>query len=161
MKLTMEIITESLKGKLESLVSYLCQITKGFENIAVDIECTNLKTAIFALSVETKQYAEEISNQLKELDITIPLTYTDQLWKKIESDIHEQASYSKGGEIVAFCNNCEIYFNKFYEDILQEYFPLKIFKEIITYQLYATRFSFMKIRLLNTIRFSNKNTGSE
>ncbi len=132
MKITMEIITESLKGKLESLVSYLCQITKGFENIAVDIECANLKTAIVAISVETKQYAEEISNQLKELDITIPLTYTDQLWKKIESDIHEQASYSKGGEIVALCNNCEIYFNKFYEDILQEYFPLKIFKEIIT-----------------------------
>lgn len=156
MKITMESINETLKGKLQSLVSYLCQITKGFETIAEDIECTNLKTAIFALSVETKQYAEEISNQLHELNIIIPLTATDQLWKKIETDIHEQASFSKGGEIVALCNNCEIYFNKFYEDILQEYFPLKNFKDIITYQLYATRFSFMKIRLLNTLRFSNK-----
>ena len=156
MKITMESINETLKGKLQSLVSYLCQITKGFETIAEDIECTNLKTAIFALSVEAKQYAEEISNQLHELNIIIPLTATDQLWKKIETDIHEQASFSKGGEIVALCNNCEIYFNKFYEDILQEYFPLKNFKDIITYQLYATRFSFMKIRLLNTLRFSNK-----
>ena len=156
MKITMESINETLKGKLQSLVSYLCQITKGFETIAEDIECTNLKTAIFALSVETKQYAEEISNQLHELNIIIPLTATDQLWKKIETDIHEQASFSKGGEIVALCNNCEIYFNKFYEDILQEYFPLKTFKDIIKYQLYATRFSFMKIRLLNTLRFDNK-----
>ena len=156
MKITMESINETLNGKLQSLVSYLCQITKGFETIAEDIECTNLKTAIFALSVEAKQYAEEISNQLHELNIIIPLTATDQLWKKIETDIHEQASFSKGGEIVALCNNCEIYFNKFYEDILQEYFPLKNFKDIITYQLYATRFSFMKIRLLNTLRFSNK-----
>lgn len=151
----MEGITDALKGKLGSLVSYLCQITKGFESIAEDIECTNLKTAMFALSVEAKQYAKEISNQLEELNISIPVTATDQLWKKIEADIHEQAGFSKGGEIVALCNNCEIYFNKFYEDILIEYLPLKNFKDIITYQLYATRFSFMKIRLLNRLRFSS------
>jgi hypothetical protein len=155
MKLTMEGISDALKGKLESLVSYLCQITKEFESIAVDIECTNLKTAIFALSVEAKQYAKEISNQLEGVNVSIPLKATDQLWKKIESDIHEQAGFSKGGEIVALCNNCEIYFNKFYEDILLEYLPLKNFKDIITYQLYATRFSFMKIRLLNRLRFSS------
>jgi hypothetical protein len=158
MELTMEGMTDTLKGKLESLVSYLRQITKGFENIAVDIECTNLKTAIFALSVEAKQYAKEISNQLDKLNISIPLTATDQLWKKIESDIHEQAGFSKGGEIVALCNNCEIYFNKFYEDILIEYLPLKNFRDIITYQFYATRFSFMKIRLLNRLRFNSDDT---
>lgn len=151
----MDAITDALKGKLESLVSYLCQVTKGFESIAVDIECANLKTAIFALSIEAKQYAEEINDQLKELNITIPLTAGDLLWKKIESDIHEQASFSKGGEIVALCNNCEIYFNKFYEDILLEYLPLKNFKDIITFQLYATKVSFMKIRLLNKLRFSS------
>lgn len=156
MKAIMENINESLKGKLQSLVSYLCQVTKGFETIATDIECANLKTAIFTLSVEARQYAEEISAKMEELNITIPLTATDQLWKKIESDIHEQAGFSKGGEIVALCNNCEIYFTKFYEDILLEYMPLKNFKDIITFQLYATRFSFMKIRLLNTLRFSTK-----
>jgi hypothetical protein len=156
MNTVMESISESLKGKLQSLVSYLCQVTRGFETIAVDIECANLKTAIFTLSVEARQYAEEISTKMEELNITIPLTATDQLWKKIESDIHEQAGFSKGGEIVALCNNCEIYFTKFYEDILLEYLPLKNFKDIITFQLYATRFSFMKIRLLNTLRFSTK-----
>jgi hypothetical protein len=155
MKLTMESITDTLKGKLESLVSYLCLITKGFEGVAVDVECHNLKTALFALSIEAQQYAEEIRSQLEELNITIPMAASDELWKKIESDIHEQASFSKGGEITALCNNCEIYFNKFYEDILLEYLPLKNFKEIITFQLYATRFSFMKIRLLNKLRFSN------
>ena len=156
----MESITDKVKEKLGSLVSYLCQINKEFESIAVDIECTNLKTAIFALSIEAKQYAKEISNQLEELNISIPLAATDQLWKKIESDIHEQADFSRGGEIVALCNNCEIYFNKFYEDILLEYLPLKNFKDIITYQLYATRFSFMKIRLLNRLRFSNSTTAA-
>ena len=158
MKLTMEGMTDALKGKLEGLVSYLCQVTKGFESIAVDIDCRNLKTAMLALSVEAKQYAKEIRNQLEELDINIQLTPTDQLWKKIESDMHEQASFSKGGEIVALCDNCETYFNRFYEDLLTEYLPLKNFKDIITYQLYATRFSFMKIRLLNRLRFNNTDT---
>ena len=82
MKAIMEVISESLKGKLQSLVSYLCQVTKGFETIAVDIECANLKTAIFTLSVEARQYAEEISTKMEELNISIPLTATDQLWKK-------------------------------------------------------------------------------
>lgn len=160
MKAIMDSISESLKGKLQSLVSYLCQITKGFENVAEDIDCANLKTAIFNLSVEARQYAEEISTKLEALNVSIPLTATDQLWKKIEKDIHEQAGFFKGGEIVALCNNCEIYFNKFYEDILMEYLPVKNFKDIITFQLHATRFAFMKIRLLNKLRFNDNNAVS-
>lgn len=151
----MESINDSLKEKLQRLVSYLCQVTKGFENIAVDVECTKLKTAIFTLSIEARQYAEEISDQLQEININLPVTATDQLWKKIESDIYEQAGCLKGGEIIALCNNCEKYFNKFYEDILLEYLPVKNFKDIITFQLYATKLSFMKIRLLNKLRFNN------
>lgn len=151
----MESINESVKEKLQSLVSYLCQVTKGFEDIADDIDCANLKTAMFTLSDEAWQYAEEITARVKELNISIPLMPTDQLWKKIESDVHDEADTSKGGEIVALCNNCELYFNKFYEEVLHEYLPLKNFKDIITFQLNATRFSFMKIRLLNTLRFSN------
>ena len=155
MNLQMEKITDTVKGKLDSLVSYLCQVTSGFENIAVDIECENLRTAIYALSVEAKQYAEEISKQAEELNIIIAWSANDQLWEKIESDVHEQAGFSKGGEIIALCNNCEIYFNKFYEDLLLECLPLKNFKDIISYQLYATKCAFMKIRLLNSMRFGS------
>ncbi len=155
MILQMESITENVKAKLESLVSYLYQVTNGFESIAEDIDCKNLKTAIFTLSIEAKQYAEEISNQLEELNINLPLTANDQLWTGIEPDIHEQAGFSKGAEIIALCNNCEIYLNKFYEDILLEYLPVKNFKDIITYQLYAIKCAFMKIRLLNSMRFSS------
>ncbi len=151
----MEKISDRLKQKLENLVSYLYQVTRGFESISGDIECKNLKTALFALSVEARQYAREISNQLKDLNINITFCISDQLWKKIESDIHKKAGFQKGGEIVALCNNCEAYFNKFYEEVLAEYLPLKKFKNIITYQLYATRLSFMKIRLLNKLRFNN------
>ncbi len=155
MKITMEKINETLQEKLQCLVSYLSQVTKDFETVAEDIESTNLKTAIYALSVEAKQYAEEITNQLKEFNITTPANATDQLWKPIETDIHEQAEVAKGGEIAALCNNCEGYFTKFYEDILLEYFPIKNFKDIIIYQLYATKCAFMKIRLLNAMRFNS------
>jgi hypothetical protein len=77
MKKTMETINEILQGKLQKLVSYLSQITDGFESIAEDIENTNLKTAMIALSVESKQYAEEISDQLQQFNIAIPLISTD------------------------------------------------------------------------------------
>lgn len=151
----MEFITDSLKEKLQRLVSYLCQVTKGFEGIADDVECSKLKTAINTLSLEARQYAEEISNQLQEINIIIPVSTTDHPWKKIESDIYEQAGCLKGGEILALCNNCEAYFNKFYEDILLECLPLKNFKDIVSCQLYAARLSFTKIRLLNKLRFNN------
>jgi len=150
----MQSISETLEEKLQVLLSYLGQVNAGFESIAEDIDCTNLKTAIFALSLEAKQYAEEITDQLHERNIFIPLAATDQLWKKIETDIHEQAEIAKGGEIAALCNNCESYFNKFYEDILVEYLPLTNFKDIITCQLYAVKCAFMKIRLLNKMRFN-------
>ncbi len=155
MKLTMDGINEILKDKLHNLVSFLGQITEGFETLSEDIECTNLKTAIIAVSVESKQYAEEISNQLHEFNVAVSFTGAGQLWNRIETSIHEEASFAKGGEIVALCNNCEDYINKLYEDILQEYFPFKKFKDIITYQLYATQCAFMKIRLLNSLRFSS------
>ncbi|MEP7237185.1 MAG: hypothetical protein ABI685_04960 [Ferruginibacter sp.] len=147
-------VTDTMHIKLQRLVSFLSQVTRGFDTIAEEIDCANLKTAMLALSVETKQYAKEISGQLQQFNVTAPFIISDELWDRIETDIHEQASFSKGGEIIALCNNCELYFKKFYEDILQEYFPLSNFKDIITYQLFASQYAFMKIRLLNAMRFN-------
>jgi len=147
-------INNTLKSKLQNLVSFLVQITRGFDTVAEEIDCSNLKTALVAVAVESKQYAKEIRDQLRLLDITIPLVQTDQLWERIEINIHEQAGLGKGSEIVALCNNCEIYFSQLYKDVLQEYLPQKNFKDIIMYQLYATECAFMKIRLLNALRFN-------
>ena len=47
-----------------------------------------------------------------------------------------------------------MYGDKFYEAVLEENLPIKNLKAIITYQLYAIECAFMKIRLLNTLRFS-------
>ena len=149
-----ELINDTLQNKLASLVSFLSQITKGFDDIAEEIDCNNLKTAMQAVAVESKQYANEISDQLQMFGVFIPEEYTDMLWEKIENSVHEEASFARGGEILALCNNCEIYYSKLYKDVLQENIPFKNFKNIIAYQLYAIQCAFMKIRLLNSLRFS-------
>jgi len=104
--------------------------------------------------VESKQYAREISNQLQQFSICLPADYTGRLWNQIEENINEHTYLARGGEIMALCNNCELYFGKLYEDVLKEYFPYKNLKDIIAYQLYASQCAFMKIRLLNSMRFN-------
>ncbi len=152
-------ITDTLQNKLKRLVSFLTQVHKGFDAIAEEIDNTNLKTAIQALAFESKQYAKEISNQLQQFNIPLPADYTDQMWKEIEIEISltdEECSLAKGGEITALCQTCEMHFNRLYEEALQEFFPLKNLKDIITYQLYATQCAFMKIKLLNMLRFNHQ-----
>jgi hypothetical protein len=151
-------INHTLQSKLQSLLSFLRQITVGFDTVAEEIDSINLKTAMIAVAVESKQYAKEISDQLQHFNIVSSKEHTDKLWEGIEVNVHEQASFEKGGEITALCNNCEIYFGKLYEDVLQEYFPYRNLKDIITYQLFAIQCAFSKIRLLNTLRFSQQET---
>ncbi|GAB2807608.1 hypothetical protein [Ferruginibacter profundus] len=148
-------INQMLQNKLQSLVSFLGQVNKGFDAIAEEIDCSNLKTAMMAVAVESKQYAKEINDQLQQCNITVPVEDTDQLWRKIELNIQEQAGSAKGSEIVALCSTCETYFNKFYEAVLEENLPVKNLKAIITFQLYAIECAFMKIRLLNNLRFNS------
>ena len=156
--LTMEQISNSmnlsLQYKLENLVSFLSQVNRGFDAVAEEIDNSNLKTAMIAVAVESKQYAREISNHLKRFGICLPVAYTDQIWHEIEESIDKHEFLGKGGEIISLCNNCEEYFGRLYDDALREYFPYKNLKDIITYQLYASQCAFMKIRLLNNLRFN-------
>jgi hypothetical protein len=150
----MENINYTLRCKLQSLVSFLSQVNKGIDAVAEEIDNANLKTAMLALAVESKQYAKEISKQLEQFNVGGSTELTDHVWKQIEASIDEQAGVTKGAEIIALCNNCENYFRKMYDDVLQEYLPYKNFKDIITCQLFALQSAFMKIRLLNTLRFN-------
>lgn len=150
-------IDSTLQNKLKRLVSFLIQVNKGFDGIAEEIDNANLKTAIQALAVESNQYAKEISNELLYFNISLPADFTDQMWKEIEIDISDnECSLAKGGEIAALCQSYELHFSKLYKEALEEFFPYKNLKDIITYQLYATQCAFMKIRLLNMLRFNHQ-----
>jgi hypothetical protein len=146
-------INYTLKDKLQKLVSFLRQVNRELDDIAEEIDNVNLKTAMITAAVESKQYAKEICYQLQQLNISIAVDYKDQIWQQVEDDINQDGSVEQGGEIATLCTDCEKYFSKLYEDVLAEYFPYKKLKEIISFQLYAARCSFMRIRLLNSLRF--------
>ena len=154
MQRLMDSINQTLQHKLLSLESFLNQITNGFYSIAEEIDNTNLKTAMIAVAIECKQYAQEICNQLHEYNISIPTACNNQIWEKIEENISTHTSLARGDEIATLCNNCEMYFSVLYQAVLKEHFPYKNLKDIISYQLYAIQCAFMKIRLLNTLRFN-------
>jgi hypothetical protein len=146
-------VNYTLHDKLQKLVSFLGQVHKELDTIAEEIDNANLKTAMITAAVESKQYAKEICYQLQQLNISITADHTGQLWKQVEEDINRDTWLVQGGEIATLCTDCEKYFSKLYEDVLAEYFPYKKLKDIITFQLYAARCSFMRIRLLNSLRF--------
>jgi len=146
-------ISYTLQEKLQKLVSFLGQVNRELDAIAEEIDNVNLKTAMIAAAVESKQYAKEICYQLQQLNISIAVDHQDQIWQQVEADINQDTWLEQGGEIATLCKDCEKYFSKLYEDVLAEYFPYKKLKEIISFQLYAARCSFMRIRLLNSLRF--------
>ena len=149
-----ETLTRGLQRKLQNLVSFLSQATREFDAIAEEMDNTNLGSAIRAIAVESKQYSKEICNQFQQFAIDLKVDPSDHLWKQIEGRVTRQASLEKGGEIVALCNNCEVYFNKLYAEVLQENLPAKNCKDIISYQLYAINCALMKVKLLNAARFN-------
>ena len=108
-----------------------------------------------AIAMESEQYAAEIKGQITYFNTDTILPDSYKIWNEIEINTEQQAVLVKGGEIDALCNNCDAYFTKLYEDVLIENCIYKNFKDIITYQLYAAKCAFMKIKLLNTIRFNN------
>jgi SepF-like predicted cell division protein (DUF552 family) len=148
-----ETINYTLREKLQKLVSFLAQVNRELDAIAEEIDNEHLKTAMITVAVESKQYAKEICHQLQQLNISISVDRKDQLWQQVEDDINNDTWQEPGGEIATLCSDCEKYFSKLYEDVLTEYFPYKKLKDIISFQLYAARCSFMRIRLLNSLRF--------
>jgi hypothetical protein len=150
-------VNNALKDKLTRLVSFLTKATKEFDTIAEEIDSANLKTAMMTMAVDCSQYAKEIGEELQE-PVILNTAFSEKLWWQIEERLVDEAVPAKGSEITAFCNNTEIFFNKIYEDVLAELFPHENFKNIITYQLFSIRYSFMKMRLLNKLRFDQQLT---
>lgn len=149
-------LSRTLQNKLQNLVSFLGQVNREFDSIAEEIDDASLGSAIRTIAVESKQYTKEISTQFQQYEVTLTIDRADVFWKQIEGNVTDQASLEKGGEIVALCNNCEVYFNKLYAEVLQENLPAKSCKDIISYQLYAINCALMKIKLLNAARFNQQ-----
>ena len=63
------------QARLQHLVEFLRQVMRGFENLAEEIDHPSLRTAMRAISVESKQYAKEINSSRIDNLIQIGTTY--------------------------------------------------------------------------------------
>ncbi len=154
-QLNMEIINHSIADKLCGLLKFLRLYKTAFEIVAEDVEDCNLRTALYGLSAESIQYANEITTQLKTHGIPYRLDtdmLADCLDKFDEND--ELIITGKGTELTNICNSSETSITNAYNDVLNEYLPLASLRNIMLYQLNALKLSFMKIKLLNNARFA-------
>ena len=145
---------ESGEQKLSFLISYLHQISKDFEMIADEIEDKNLKNVFSALSEEDKQFAEELYCQVNKCGINLALYEPALHWQESLDGVMETSS-SKQNELLQICDKSEYLFLKLYTDVLREFFSFKSLMDIMVYQYNSIRAGFLKLRLLNSLRFAS------
>lgn len=145
---------ESGEQKLSFLISYLHQISKDFEMIADEIEDKNLKTVFSALSEEDRQFAEELYCQVNKCGISLSLYEPALHWQETLDKGVDEISSSKQNELLQICDKSEYLFLKLYTDVLREFLSFKSLIEIMAYQYNSIRAGFLKLRLLNSLRFA-------
>ncbi|MEO5889243.1 MAG: hypothetical protein ABIQ31_03270 [Ferruginibacter sp.] len=151
----MERLCRKMEDKLCSLLSFLTQLPGKLEMIADEIDNENLKNALCAVAAESNEYAKELNSQLRRLEIIPPVPAIHNL----EAEIIEQSltglCKEKGQEILSICENCEAFFSRLYTDLLDDYLSNTSLRSMMNYQLLGIRSAFMRIRFLNSLRFSN------
>ncbi|MEO7263442.1 MAG: hypothetical protein ABIW38_00955 [Ferruginibacter sp.] len=153
--LNMEIINYSIADKLCGLLKFLRLYKTAFEIVAEEVEDCNLRTALYGLSAESIQYADEITTQLKTHGIPYRLD-TDMMadcLDKFEENFNLEMP-GKGNELTNICNCSENSITNAYNDVLNEYLPLASLRNVMLYQLNALKLSFLKVKMLNNARFA-------
>lgn len=148
----MEKLCKTCEDKLCTLLSYLKQFPGELETMADEIDNENLKNALSSIATESNQYAAELYGQLRLLKIDPPLPVQVSFFEKIMG--LQDVVIGKGKEILNICDKSEAFFTMLYTEALTEYFPNTYIKDMINYQLLGIKSAFMRIRLLNTLRYS-------
>ena len=152
----MENVIKEIDNKFCRLLSFLNETTINFEMIAEEVEDDNLRTALFGIASESNQYAHEICSQLKRLHIDYAPPLFLSTTTMLTTNTYPLLTNTKGGEILSICKENEYSLTKIYKDLLKEYFTYPSLKQMMIYQLTRIRSAFDRIRLLNSIRFSNQ-----
>jgi hypothetical protein len=151
----METLNTGMLNKLSGLLFFLKRSKNEFEMVSDEIENYSLKTALNGLSEESSFYAGELKNYLKHLGIIVPFIHADET---VENDIYTeldaQQIVENGNELNSICSYNENKLTEAYSNLLNEPLPFESLKEIILFQLNALKFTFLKIKTLNTARFA-------
>jgi len=134
----------SVSYKMHSLLSMLKLSVKKFEAIADGSDDRNIKMAFLGISMQFRQYANELNAQLKSLKIGKTAYYSflapeDLFFENSDSDVF------------TVCEKVESAITEAYMDILQNYMSYYFLKQILRNQLEAINGAFHKMKLLNLI----------
>lgn len=139
--------------KIVFLISYLHQVAKDFEMIADDLEDKNLKHAFMSLSEENQQFAQDLLCQAKHFGITLSQS---EYALFMDNEFPETAVDSKDNELLHICDKSEYLFLKLYTDALKEFLSFAKLKDLMIFQYNSIRAGFVKLRMLNSLRFNNE-----
>ncbi len=151
----MELFTAGLTSKFSGLLFFLKRSRQEFEMVGDEIEDHPLRSALNGLSAESNWYAGEIKNYLTSLGVSAQLT--DHLkFEENESfgDYTVAESAALGGKVATICTHNEKSLLQAYSELLEEHIPFQTLKDIISYQLNALKYTFLKVKTLNDARFA-------
>ncbi|MES2891700.1 MAG: hypothetical protein V4725_06795 [Bacteroidota bacterium] len=151
----MEKICQNFEEKLCTLLSFLTQLPAELEMIADEIDNENLKNALSMVADESIQYAKELNAQLRSLEIKPPHLEQSNLGAALLQQDFSGLGVMKGREVSSICEKSEAFFTKLYMDILGDYLPNTSLSAMMNYQLLGIKSAFMRIRFLNSLRFSS------
>lgn len=145
----MELLNNRLINKLSGLLFFLKRSKKEFEMVADEVENNPLRTALNGLSDESSYYAGELNNYLSTLGIS---TVTGDH----AADVYDYpVAEGHGDELMNICSHNEATLTQAYSELLEEEnMPWPTLRELMTYQLNALKFTFLKVKTLNTARFA-------
>ncbi len=151
-------VSENGRKRISFLIAYLQQVSKDFEMIADEIEDPNLKNAFLAFAIEDRQFADELTCQAEHAGISAADTELRLYWDYLEEDTSAEMlpNHDKRNELVAICDKSEYLFLKLYTDALKEFLNLQNFKDMMVYQYNSIRSAFVKLRLLNSLRYHDQ-----
>ncbi|RYF90878.1 MAG: PA2169 family four-helix-bundle protein [Chitinophagaceae bacterium] len=145
-------LTAHAERKMIHLIAYLNQVSKDFEMIADDLEDKTLKHTFMGLSEENKQFAVDLHCYAKNLGVTftdeeLPLFMKDDFW--------QSQPEGRSNELLHICDNNEYLFLKLYTDALKEFLNVAKLKDMMIFQYNSIRTGFVKLRMLNSLRFQS------
>jgi uncharacterized protein (TIGR02284 family) len=146
-------LTDEGRKKISFLIAFMQQVSKDFEMIADDIEEPNLRNAFLAFATEDKNFAEELCCQAKHAGISLSLNDLALYWDYLDDSSLEEEPIARENELAFICDKSESLFLKLYTDALKEFLSVNTLKDIMLYQYNSIRAAFVKLRLLNSIRF--------